>query len=140
MQAGATGLRRAGIVAVATALTLAFAAAPTNAAEKKKVASEVDIDGWDYQPPLYEINIIGNVYSKRPKCVRNRSVTLFLGGVGGEAVGSTTTDSTGDWRTVPEALVAGGEYQAEVAKKRVRKQDKKIVCQADTSPTFILPP
>ena len=80
---------------------------------------------------------MGNVYAKKPKCVRNREVTLFYteGGVH-QSVGATTTDNTGDWalRPEPEEL---GAYRPEVAKKKVGKGDKKLVCKAAISATLV---
>jgi hypothetical protein len=120
-------------------LALVLAAPASTAAKPKKVASEVDIDGWDSQPPDFEFTFVGNVYSKQPKCVRNREVTVFVAS-NPDPVGTATTDHTGEWRSAPDTLVAGGTYEAHVAKKKVRKRGKKLVCTADTSPGLFLAP
>jgi hypothetical protein len=133
-------VKRAGILSLAIVLVLGLTVGASHAAKPKKVASEVDIDGYDFQPPSFEFTFIGNVYSKKPKCVRNRVVTVFdTDGGQAEPVGTTTTDHTGDWRLDPDPLTPGN-YQAQVARKRVGKPGKRLVCKVDTSPTFFLAP
>jgi hypothetical protein len=130
------GLTRAGAIGLALVLVLGFAAPSTQAAKPKKVASKVDIDGRDQQPPDFDTELVGNVYSKQPKCVRNREVTIFREG-DSEPVGTVTTDRTGDWRVTVDPNF--GSFEARVAKRKVRKRGQKIVCKKDTSPTFVLP-
>jgi hypothetical protein len=137
MQQGrGTGLKRAVVAGLAAVLMLGIAAPSGQAAKSKKVASHVDIDGRDQQPPDFDTDLVGNVYSKQPKCVRNREVTIFREG-DSEPVGTVTTDRTGDWRVTVDPNF--GSFEARVAKKQVRKRGKKIVCKKDTSPTFVLP-
>jgi hypothetical protein len=132
-------MKRAGILGLAIVLVLGITVGASHA-KLKRVASEVDIDGYDVQPPDFEFTLVGNVYSKKPKCVRNRVVTVFdTDGGQAEPVGTTTTDRTGDWRLVPDPLTPGN-YEAQVARKRVGKPGKKLVCNGDLSPTFVLTP
>lgn len=107
-----------------------------HAAKAKKVKSEADIDGIIQRPPEFDVTFVGNVYAKKPKCVRNRVVSIYYteGGVH-EFLGTTTTDRTGDWEFVPDDSPVG-DYGAEVAKRKVGKRKKKLVCKADVSPAW----
>jgi hypothetical protein len=129
-------VKRAGILSLAIVLVLGLTVGVGHAAKPKKVASEVDIDGRDQQAPDFDTELVGNVYSKQPKCVRNREVTIFREG-DSEPVGTVMTDRTGDWRVTVDPNF--GSFEARVAKKQVRKRGKTIVCKKDTSPTFVLP-
>jgi hypothetical protein len=132
-------MRKAVVIALAVTLTLGLGVGTADAAKAKRVSSEVDIDGYNSPPPTYEFRFVGNVYSKKAKCVPNRSVSLFLvNGGAHELVGSGTTDETGDWAIKPENLLAGGEYRAEVEKRKRKKGDKKLICKADVSPVFFI--
>jgi hypothetical protein len=54
-------------------------------------------------------------------------------------IGTATTDHTGDWAVDRGDLkIAGGGYEAELDKRKIKKGDKKIVCKADVSPIFVL--
>jgi poly(3-hydroxybutyrate) depolymerase len=129
-------MRRAGLLCVAVALSLGLAAGTTHAAKAKKVASQVDIDGINQPPPDFHVTFVGNVYSKKAKCVRNREVTIYYTEGGGhELVGTATTDATGDWQLDPDSTPSGN-YEAEVARKRVKKAGKKLVCKAAVSPSW----
>jgi hypothetical protein len=126
-------MKRFGTLCSALVLSLGLAAGTTHAAKAKKVASEVDMDGIVQEPLL---NFVGNVYAKEAKCVRNRTVTIYhTEGGAHEFIGIATTDETGDWKLEPE-MTPAGDYEAEVAKKKVRKKGKKLVCKADVSPTW----
>jgi hypothetical protein len=129
-------MRRLGVLCLAVALSAGLAAGTAHAAKAKKVASEVDIDGVDQPPPDFLVTFVGNVYAKKAKCVRNRTVTIYYteGGVH-EFVGTATTDRTGDWQLTPDSTPAG-DYEAEVAKKKRKKRGKKLVCKADESPPW----
>jgi hypothetical protein len=129
-------MKRAGTLLLAIVLSFGLAAGPAHAAKAKKVASEVDIDGVVQRAPNFFVTFVGNVYAKKPKCVRNRVVTIYYTEGGDrEFVGTATTDATGDWELAPDST-PGGDYEAEVAKRKVRKGGKKIVCKADVSPTW----
>jgi hypothetical protein len=131
-------MKRAGILGVAMILTLGLVAGTTHAAKPKKVPSEVDFYGIDFPPPDMQLQFVGNVYAKKAKCVRNRSVTIFgtpKGETTREAIATTTTDKTGDWRIHPDPSPVG-TYEAEVAKKKVKKNGKKLICKPDISPSF----
>jgi hypothetical protein len=135
-------MKRAGILGLAIVLMLGLAVTASQASKTKtkKVNSEVDIDAWYFPPPDYDFSFIGNVYSKKAKCVPNRTVTVFFTGGGGhELVGTTTTDSTGDWQLFEDSPSIG-DHEAEVEKKKINRRGKKLVCKADVSPTFFLPP
>jgi hypothetical protein len=130
-------MKRAGILGVVMVLALGLAAGTTHAAKAKKVASEVDFYGVD-MPPGHQVQFVGNVYAKKPKCVRNRSVTIFFTAKAEtirKSIGTVTTDKTGDWRIEPETSPVG-TYEAEVAKKKVKKHGKKLVCKPDISASF----
>jgi hypothetical protein len=126
-------MKRAGILCLAVVFALGLAAGTTHAAKAQKVSSEVDIDGIVFKPPDFDLTFVGTVYAKKPKCVRNRAVTIYYteGGVH-EFVGTATTDETGDWELVPDSAPIG-TYAAEVARKKVKKGGKKLVCKADGS-------
>ena len=128
-------MKRAGLLGLAIVLTLGLAVPASQAAKAKKVATEVDIDGFRPTP----FTFVGNAYAKKPKCVRNRSVTVFRteGGTH-DLAGTATTDETGDWQLTPD-VVGSGDYEVEVAKKKIKKHGKRLVCKADVS-TYVLPP
>lgn len=129
-------MKRLGVLCLAVVLSLGLAAGTAHAAKAKKVVSEVDIDGWHQAPPEFLVTFVGNVYAKKAKCVRNRQVSIYYteGGVH-EFVGTTTTDRTGDWRLTPDSTPSG-DYEAEVARKKVKKGGKKLVCKSAVSPTW----
>jgi hypothetical protein len=128
-------MKRAGILGLAIVLTLGLTAGTTHAAKAKRVATEVDIDGFRFTP----FTFFGNAYSKKPKCVRDRSVTVFrTEGGAHDLAGTATTDETGDWQLSPD-VVGSGDYEVEVAKKKIKKHGKRLVCKADVS-TYVLPP
>jgi hypothetical protein len=129
-------MKRATVLGVIMVLALGLAVGTTHAAKAKKVASEADFYGIDFPPPDQQLQFVGNVYAKKAKCVRNRSVTVFYteGGLH-DPIATVTTDETGDWRFHPDSSPVG-TYVAEVAKKKVGKKGKKLVCKADASPSF----
>jgi hypothetical protein len=131
-------VKRLAILALMVLLASGVAGGSAHAAKAKKVSSEVDIDGYYFPPPNFDFAFLGNVYSKKPKCVRNRTVTISFtqkGETSPELLGTTTTDKTGDW-TFDVASSPTGDYVAEVAKRRVGKKGKRFVCKADVSPVF----
>jgi hypothetical protein len=129
-------MKLAGILVMTLVLSLGLAAGTAHAAKAKKVSSEVDIDGINQPPPDFEVTFVGNVYAKKAKCVRNRTVTIYYTEGGKrELVGTATTDATGDWQLDPDSTPSGN-YEAEVARKKVKKRGKKLVCKSDVSPSW----
>jgi hypothetical protein len=132
-------MKRAGILGLAIVLTLGLAVSASQAAKAKKVASEVEVDGY-YPPPDYEFAFVGDVFARQNKCERNRTVTLYYDESGkAENVGVDVTDRTGDWTIAPNLIGSDDPFYAVVDRKVVRKGDKKIVCKADTSPRVFVP-
>jgi hypothetical protein len=129
-------MKRLGILCLAVALSVGLAAGTAHAAKAKKVVSEVDIDGIDQPPPEFLVTFVGNVYAKKAKCVRNRTVTVYYTEAGvHELLGTATTDATGDWQFEPDTSPVG-TYEAEVSRKKVKKRGKKIVCKPAASPAW----
>jgi hypothetical protein len=126
-------MRRALILVPVALLTVAVAAAPSQAAKAKKLASKVEIEALE---PNADFNFIGDVHSRKNKCERNRTVILYYS-VGGdfENVGTTTTDRTGDWELSPN-LFGDDAFYAAVEKRKIGVGDKKLVCKAADSPQF----
>lgn len=125
-------MRRAGILGLALAVTIALGVSLSQAAKAKRVLSQVEISGRHYPPPDFDFHLAGDVHASKNKCERNRAITLYLGN---EVVGTDTTDRTGDW-LIGFVPVAGGQYVAEVDRKRIGRGDKKLICTADSSPAF----
>jgi hypothetical protein len=123
-------MARPTLTVLATALVLALAAGTTQAAKAKKVETQVEIELARYtgNTALF----LGDVHSRKSKCERAREVTLVHGTAG--AVATTRTDGTGDWELTPSSSEAPeGFYTAEVARKKIKKGEKKIICKAATS-------
>jgi len=126
-------MKRAGILGLTIALIAGLAIAGPAMGKAKKIESEVEIDGWG--PPTTYDKFVGDVHSRKPKCERNRTVTLYYEEPGfTKNVGSDVTDETGDWSIEP--LVFGDDpYYVTVDRKKVGKGKKKLVCKEDTSPS-----
>jgi hypothetical protein len=129
-------MKRAAILGLVSVLTLGLAAT-TSHAKAKRVASEVEIDGIG--PPTTYDSWVGDVHSSKPKCERNRTVTVYYE-EGGEPEdqGTDTTDRTGDW-VIPILFVGDDPYYAVVDRKVIKKGDKKTICKGDTSPRVPFP-
>ena len=130
-------MKAAGLVVSMAVLITGLAIAGPAMGKAKKVESEVEIDGFG--PPTTYDSFVGDVHSRKPKCERNRTVTLYYeeGGTP-DNIGTDTTDETGDWEM--QVLVPGDDpYYVTVDRKKVGKGDKKIVCKGDTSPSVGLP-
>jgi hypothetical protein len=129
-------MRRAILIGLAAALTLSLGVGTAQAAKAKKLSTQIEIEGL---APNAEFTFIGDVHSRKNKCERNRTVTLFYSAGGGkfEDVGTDITDHTGDWEISPN-LVGENRFYATVDKKKIGQGDKKVVCKAAQSPEFQL--
>src|SRR5688572_24546018 len=118
--------------------SLAAVLVPSAEAHKKKTASEHQLTVT--QGGANDV-FDGVVSSKKAKCERGRSITLFRV-VGGDSapdatVSTATTDSDGTWsKTVANA--PDGSYYAKAAKKKKKKKGHKHICKAATSNTVVL--
>jgi hypothetical protein len=128
-------IQRKSVMALVMALTLGLAVGTSQAAKTKKLVSNIEIEGL---APNTAFTFIGDVHSRKNKCERNRTVTLYYN-VGGEFedVGTTTTDRTGDWEISPN-LVGDTAFYAAVEKRKIGAGDRKLVCKAADSPQFFL--
>lgn len=80
-------------------------------------------------------NFDGTVNSKKPRCAKNRAVTLRMRAADGSStvVGTDLTDANGAWVIAP-STAAPGTYFAAVAKKVLRKNTKhRHVCKKAVS-------
>jgi hypothetical protein len=125
-------VKRTALLGLAVALAFGIDVAPA-AAKAKKVESVVEIDGWG--PPNTYDGFVGDVHSRKPKCERNRLVTLYYEGT---EAGTDTTDETGDWE-IEVVFIGDDPYFVTVDRKVIKKGGKKLVCKADTSPSAQLP-
>jgi hypothetical protein len=137
--------KRAGIIALALVLSLGVAVSAGHAAQSKKVASDVEVDGFYLTLPdmTFLFTVFGDVHSNKPKCERRRSVTVYGSndppeeGEGEFVLGSATTDKTGDW----ELFLGDGTpnyTSASVARRKVTtKSGKKLICKADGAPPLV---
>jgi hypothetical protein len=125
-------VRRTLLIALAATLVPGLAGGTAQAANAKKIVSHVEIE-W-YVGGGDPFSLIGDVHAKTSKCERRRKVTLE---VGGQVVGTDTTDRTGDW-SIPTDLDFKEPFVASVAKKAIGSGDKKLVCKAADSPEFVI--
>jgi hypothetical protein len=131
-------MKRAGILGLAIVLIAGLAIASPATGKAKRITSEVEIDGLG--PPTTYNSFVGDVHSRKSKCERNRTVTLYYEEAGQtEQLGSDTTDETGDW-VLPIVVIGDDPYYVVVDRKKVGKGDKKLICKADTSPRAAPPP
>jgi hypothetical protein len=140
---GAT--KRAGVIGLAIVLSLGLAVSAGYGAKGKKIASEVEVDGWYYDSDGAFI-AAGDVHSRKPKCEKGRRVTVFRSDAPfdeppaegeGVEVGEVTTDKTGDWEfnVEPKGGITPNWLTASVARKKVTTgSGKKLTCKADKAP------
>jgi hypothetical protein len=139
---GSTSLKRPAIAALAIALTLGLAGDTGLAAQAKKFKSQVEIDGQNVgNEEPFEFRLAGDVHSRKPKCERNRAVSVYETAQDGRnLVGTATTDRTGDWELIGDELSEGQfTYEAEIDRREFQKPGKDVVCKADISPPFPIP-
>jgi hypothetical protein len=136
-------MRRVRISLVVALTGLVLIVPATEAAKTKRHASEVEIAGAHYghQEPFGNY-IAGDVHSKKPKCERNREVSLYLtpSGEGRQRIGTVTTDRTGDWELATDEAFSNDAFDATVARKKIQRPGKDIVCKADESPSLVIDP
>ncbi len=136
--------RRTQIVAVSLLVAVGIAAPATEAAKSKRFASEVEVSGANFgNEPPFEQRVVGDVHSKKPKCERNREVSLYITPSGGERelVGTATTDRTGDWEVLTNSAFSGdASFDATVTRLKLSRPGKDIVCKADESPPLVIAP
>jgi hypothetical protein len=131
--------RAAAILGLAVVLSLGLAAG-AQAAKAKRVGTEIEIEGTRYTPSTNTLTFVGDVSSPKTKCEKRREVTIHYNGPAPpDDVAEGLTDHTGDFELgVSNSGLPGGEFVAEVARRKIKKGDTKLVCKAATSSTFIL--
>jgi hypothetical protein len=132
-------MRCLGVWGLAVVLTLGLAVSASQASKAKRVKTKAEIEETRFVSGALEF--FGDVHSRKPRCEKERDVTLIHRGPPPAAepvVGIDTTDATGDWEITPSTVFAGA-YVIEVNRKRVGRGDKKLVCKAATSPEFFVP-
>jgi hypothetical protein len=138
-------MKRPGVLGLAIVLTFGLAVSASQAAKTKKVASLIEIEGTEFVfKGTGSATFFGDVHSEKNKCERGREVTLRNTepppGVP-EVQGTVNTDHTGDWELeVPLDDLSGGPYVAEVARKKIKRDDWKLVCKAAASGPLVLEP
>jgi hypothetical protein len=127
-------MKAAGLIVSMAVLVAGLAIASPALGKAKKVESVVEIDGWG--PPTTYDAFVGDVHSRKPKCERNRTITMYYEEPGeDEIVGAGVTDETGDWTIQPEFAGLDDPYYVVVDRSKVGKGKKKLVCKEDTSPS-----
>jgi hypothetical protein len=137
------------LLVVILALTALFAVVAVGDARKKKkvkhtaTSTTLSFSGasdpyGEYTDPYGDFpngSFSGKLTSSA-KCTPGRTVTVYK--VGGTIVGTTTTNSTGDWTVGAIAPVTAGQYKATVAKKVYKKRKKhrvkKTICEQSGHP------
>jgi hypothetical protein len=133
-------MKRAGVLGLAIVLTLGLAVSGSQAAKPKKVKTQAEIEGLRFFPGG-GLEFFGDVHSKKSKCEKGRRVTLYAPPPNSPVVGTDTTDATGDWVYDPgPAAIDSGNYVLEVARKRVGRGEKQLICKAATSPEMFIGP
>jgi hypothetical protein len=131
-------MRRTTLTLLVSALAFGIAVGAAQADKAKKVGSQVEIEWYDFSGGF---SVFGDVHSKKNKCERNRTVTLYHEDDGGDVdvVGTDTTDRTGDWE-IPGEADYNAPFTASVEKRKVRAGDNKLVCKSADSPEFVIVP
>jgi hypothetical protein len=130
-------MKRAGIVGLLIVIGISFAVAPAQAKKKKvRVESEVTLEFVAFNDYAW----VGEVISAKPRCERSRTVTVSYVGTGDPfTYGSATTEDDGSWRLPVElGETVGGDHQATVSKRKIRKKHKIIVCKPAESAIYDL--
>jgi hypothetical protein len=132
---------RRGLAILVAALVPLLAVGTGQAAEPKRFATVAEIEFATYIGGGAATRFIGDVHSQKPRCEKRRELTLIyrLPDGGDDAVASTTTDRTGDWAlTLSPSDTPDGEYVVKVARRKIKKAAKKIVCKGATSQEAVL--
>ena len=134
------------VTALAIVLSLGLAAAVGYGAQTKKVATQVEVEGWYFDDDDNDMVMVGDVHSRQRKCEKARRVTVLrydgpfqpppAEGEGDE-VDTVTTDRTGDWKLTIETN--GGDTPnyvgATVTRKTVTtRSGQRLTCKADKAP------
>ena len=131
-------------IALVAVLAAAGIAAPAVAAtQPKKVASEVEVAGFNFGTSApYNGRFVGDVHSNQARCERNRKVRLYhTSGGERQVVGTDRTDRTGDWVVILEdKFVQDDPFDATVARRKIERPGRDIVCKADESPPLVYDP
>jgi hypothetical protein len=124
--------RHAGIGAVAAFLVLAAAAAAH--------VVKYETDGVDIRYDAVSTTFSGEVSAGKAACRSNRKVEVLSDAPGVDSVvGSTRTDSAGEW-TIGAASVASSEYYADADRKTLKLTvDHRHVCTAVRSKSIAAP-
>jgi hypothetical protein len=131
----AATVKRGGMLGLAVALTLGLAVSASQAAKPKKAKTEAEVEGFR-ELPGDQSEIFGDVHSRKSKCEKRRAVRLvYVGDQGDPMLEPTTTDATGDWEIdLGMVAIPAGPYVLKVERKKVGRDDRKLVCKAATSP------
>jgi hypothetical protein len=122
------GLRRFGLAAVLAALVTLTAGFGSAAAKTTSYGTRVAIDAGGIR------GAEGHVASGQPRCLRGRTVTLFVEDESsGDLVmiATAVTDANGNWEVVVQ--LSAGEYLAKVESKQVKVKGKRRTCRGARS-------
>jgi len=121
-------LRRFGLVAVLAASLTLIAGSGGAAAKTTSYGTQVTIDAGGIR------GAEGHVASGQLRCLRGRTVTLFIEDESsGELVmiATAVTDANGNWEIVVQ--LSAGEYLAKVESKQVKVKGKRRTCRGARS-------
>jgi hypothetical protein len=129
-------MRRTALTLLLAALTVALVAGAAQAAKPKKLGSLIEIELTEFGfKGSGSAEFFGDVHSSKNKCERNREVTVRNAE---EQLGTVRTDRTGDWELALPMPPGPDPYVAEVARRKIKKGEKTIVCKAaESAPVFI---
>jgi ABC-type glycerol-3-phosphate transport system substrate-binding protein len=132
-------MKKAGLLALVVIVATALAAIAE--AKAKRVASEVEVTGWYFEDSEdNDFIMVGDVHANKPKCEKNRTVTVYEQNELSDprvVVATVTTDKTGDWSRNYGSDFPGNYTSADVDRKKIEKRKKNLVCKADSSPPLV---
>jgi hypothetical protein len=121
-------LRRLALLAILAALLTLTVGSAGAAAKTTSYGTQVTIDAGGIN------GAEGHLSSAQPKCLRGRTVTLFVEDESsGDLVmiATAVSDADGDWEIVLQ--LSAGEYLAKVESKQVRVKGKRRTCRSARS-------
>jgi hypothetical protein len=127
-------LRGTGIAGLAIVLAAGLPGLAGAGGGAPKIAAQLHMHGTG-PDPTYD-HWVGDVHSRKRKCERRRTVTVYYEG---ENVGSDVTDRYGHW-AIPISVPGHDPYFAVVSRKLVGQGANELICKADRSPRFGFPP
>lgn len=128
-------MKRAGILGLAVVLTLGLVAGPAQAKKRVKVTTQISITDLQESPEGFVFS--GEVTAAKPRCERSRAVELlYVGGSEPFSITRTSSEPGGHWEANAGNVIALGDYQATVDRKRIKKKRKILICRASVSPFF----